>query len=160
MTELCAMFVGVRKKEWLGQAGKALQRALQGEADTWASLAGQVDQEDKDWGRSFQVDRTMNKDTEVGYACDQVKCNKTKIIPWRNDGTCWSTQQPDIQEHRTNTPGGPGLTCAILKGHPLPPKPLFLHHPSSLSLPTTSLTLPVILVLDFDFNLVRFLSLG
>lgn len=57
-------------------------------------------------------------------------------------------------------PGGPGLTCAILKGHLLPPKPVFLHHPSSLSLPTTSLTLPVILALDFDFNLVRFLSLG
>lgn len=95
----------------------------------------------------------MNKDTEVGYACDQVKCNKTKISPWRNDGTCWSTQHPDIQEHHTNTPGGP-------KGHPLPPKPVFLHHRSSLSLPTTSLTLPVILALDFDFNLVPFLSLG
>lgn len=34
-------------------------------------------QEDKDWGRAFQIDRTMNKGAEVGWAYDQIERNKS-----------------------------------------------------------------------------------
>lgn len=72
MAELCATSVGVRRRsDWRRQGG-SLAKGIRG-----GSLAGQVEQEDKDWGRAFRGDRTMNKDTEVGCACDQIKRSKT-----------------------------------------------------------------------------------
>lgn len=56
------------------EEGESLAKGIRGGS---RHLRKQVDQEDKDWGRALQGDKPMNKNTEVGYACDQKKYNKT-----------------------------------------------------------------------------------
>lgn len=56
-----------------GVIGGNLKREFEGEGQAWQE---KVDQEDKDWGRGFQLERTMNKGIEVGHACDLGQSNK------------------------------------------------------------------------------------
>lgn len=63
----------VRGNREEGVIGGNLKREFEGAGQAWQE---KVDQEDKDGGRGFQLERTMNKGIELGPACDLGQSNK------------------------------------------------------------------------------------
>lgn len=72
----CYKTVGGKEE---GVTRGALQREFGREGAMGASLAGQVDQGDEDWGRAFQVERATNKGAEVDMLATRLstRCSKT-----------------------------------------------------------------------------------